>query len=286
MATLRHIKRRIESVRSTQQITSAMKMVAAAKLRKVQQNLMKSRPYAHELVQVIGHVTAMGKRKRHPLLASRNGDKVCYVLITADKGLCGSFNTNLIRQANHEWNNSEAEEKYLITIGRKGYEHFKRRDFPIMEHYEDIFDSLDFSKAQTISTNLIRYFTSHKVDRVYIIYQEFKSAIQQIMKVEQFLPIEPVVPDKERFPANFVFEPNASVVLSELIPQMLAVQIWKCLLESSTSEMGSKMTAMETATENAGEMINELVLYYNKARQAAITNELNEIVSGAEALKG
>jgi len=200
--------------------------------------------------------------------------------------LCGSFNANLIRHAQIEWEQSEASKKYMITIGRKGYDHFRRRNFPIVAHYLDLFNNLQFEQAQAIASELMRFYLKKRFDRIYVIYNEFKTAVQQKIVVEQFLPIEPVVPEQERFATGIVFEPNADAILRELCPKSLNVQMWRILLESSASEFGARMTAMETATDNADEMIRELVLYYNKARQAAITKELNEIVSGAEALKG
>ena len=287
MATLRHIRRRIASVRSTQQITKAMKMVAAAKLRKAQNRLESTRPYAGEMAEVIGHLAAQLKRKKHPLIEQRRKqDQICFVLITADKGLCGSFNTNIIRRLDGEWEACTAPEKYLVTVGRKGNDFFRRRRFTIINHYMDVFKELEFKHAQTIASELIRLYTAKKADRILVVHSHFKSAAQHEVVVEQFLPIQPVIRDRERFPVGFIFEPNPMKILDEICPRHLDVQMWRMLLENNTSEFAARMTAMETATENAGDMIKELVLFYNKARQAAITKELNEIVGGAEALKG
>ncbi len=286
MATLRNIKRRIASVRSTQQITKAMKMVAAAKLRKAQNRLLSARPYARHLAEVIGHVAARSKRKRHPLLEARRVKRVAYVLVTADRGLCGSFNSNLIRRATMELTAAKAKHVALVTVGRKGSDFFRRREEKVLATYKDFFNELNFSHAELIAAELIQLYTSKKVDKIFVIYNEFKSAVQQEIVVEQFLPIEPVRAEENRYPFGFIFEPNAEVILQQLCPMNLNIQMWRILLESSASEFGARMTAMETASENAEDMIKELVLYYNKARQAAITKELTEIVGGADALRG
>ena len=286
MATLREIKRRISSVKSTMQITKAMKMVAAAKLRKSQMKLMATRPYSQKLSGVLENVVKKSKRHKHPLMKERKVRKVCYVLLSADKGLCGSFNANLIRRAHLELEQSGAPKNQLITIGRKGYEYFKHISFPVAAHYVDLFNNLDFSHARIITGELIKGFSSGKFDKVYIIYNQFKNAVQQDMVVEQFLPIVPEPTEEKIHTVSYVYEPKPEAILQELVPMSLNFKMWKILLESATSEFGSRMTAMETATDNAQEMIKELTLYYNKARQAAITTELNEIVSGAEALKG
>ncbi len=286
MATLREIKRRISSVKSTMQITKAMKMVAAAKLRKSQMKLMSTRPYSQKVSGVLENVVKKSKRHKHPLMKERKVKKVCYVLLTADKGLCGSFNANLIRRAHSELNQTGAQKNHLITIGRKGYEHFRHISYPVTAHYIDIFNNLEFSHARVIAGELMKSYLNGKFDRVYIIYNQFKNAVQQDMKMEQFLPIVPEPTEEKVHPAGYVYEPNPDAILKELVPMSLNFKMWKILLESATSEFGSRMTAMETATDNAQEMIKELTLYYNKARQASITKELNEIVSGAEALKG
>jgi len=286
MATLREIKRRIASVKSTMQITKAMKMVAAAKLRKSQMKLMSTRPYSQKLSGVLENVAKKGRRRKHPLMQERKSQKVCYVLLTSDKGLCGSFNANLIRRAHKELDECEAQKKYLITIGRKGYEHFKHISFPITAHYVELFSNLEFVHARIIAGVLMKAFTNGKYDRIFIIYNKFKNAVQQDMIVEQFLPVVPVIDEEKKHPISYVYEPHPEEILKELVPMSLNFLMWKILLESATSEFGARMTAMETATDNAQEMIKELTLFYNQTRQAAITKELNEIVSGAEALKG
>jgi len=285
MATHREIRRRIVSVRNTQQITRAMKMVAAAKLRKAQTNLLNARPYALELSRVLGHLATRHRAEHHPLLEVRRPRRVGYVLVTADRGLCGSFNTNLIRRATAEFDKNGGAPDLLIAVGRKGYDHFRRLDAPVTDSFADFFNHLEFIDARRISDRLIKLYRERRVDRLLIIYNEFKSAVQQEIRVEQLLPIRPLRQEDPK-PIRYIFDPNAHRVLSQLVPMHLNFQIWRILLESSASEHGARMTAMETATDNAQEMIRGLVLNYNKARQAAITNELNEIVSGSEALRG
>lgn len=287
MATLRDIKHRIAGVKSTQQITRAMKMVAATKLRKSQQRLLSIRPYADELARVLGHVKARSHKALHPLFAVRDPERICYVLITSDKGLCGGFNANLIRRAQQELEKSagEAEESFFMTIGRKGYTHFKRRKQNIAAHWFDFLNHLELKHAHDIAATLLRFYEKKKLDRIYIIYARFKSAVRQEIVVEQFLPIKVVQPVEEEFPVNFIYEPSPYMILDHLCPMSINFQMWRMLLESSTSEFGARMTAMESATDNAAEMIKELTLSYNKARQAAITKEIIEIVAGVEALK-
>jgi len=287
MATLRDIKRRIASVRSTQQITKAMKMVAAAKLRKAQNRLLSTRPYAYEMEEVLRHVSARLHGEKHPLLETRKINTVLYVLVTADKGLCGAFNSNLIRRCRSEWADNPARHKLLITIGRKGYEFFRRRDWSLTSSTIDLFHHLEFPHARTIAAQLIDLYREKKVDQVLVVYNEFKTAVQQKIVVEQLLPIRPSAPENpKRYPVGFIFEPHPKKILDQLCPLNLNMQMWRILLESNTSEFGARMTAMESASENAEDMIKELVLFYNKTRQSTITNELNEIVAGANALRG
>ena len=285
MATLRDIKRRIASVRSTQQITKAMKMVAAAKLRKAQERLYKARPYAYRIAQVLGHVAARVDRSAHPLLADREPDRIGYVVVTGDRGLCGSFNTNILRHAHEELDAVRAETVGLITVGRKAVQHFDKLDVPVLGRYMNFFNDLEFSHAMAIASLIRNKFLDHELDHIYVIYNEFKSAVQQRIVVEQILPIVPELPEKEKHPGEYLFEPSPQAILDPLLDRYLNVRVWRILLESYAAEQGARMTAMEAATENAEEMIHNLILHYNKARQASITKEIIEIVSGAEALK-
>ena len=283
MATLREIKRRIGSVKSTQQITKAMKMVAASKLRKTQQQLVATRPYAQKLAETLETVASQ-KSKINPFLQERKIKNTCFVLVTSDKGLCGSFNSNVIRRTIDEIRESDSPKDHLVVIGKKGYEYFRRLNLPIRKHYIEFLNHMEFKHARHIASNLTKYFLDKRFDKINIVYQEFKSPVLQDIVVEQFLPIPTF--DKKPTAAGLIFDPNPEMILEKLIPLHLNYQMRRILLESSAAEHGARMTAMETASENAGDMIKSLVLYYNQARQAAITKELNEIVSGAEALNG
>lgn len=287
MATLRDIRRRITSVTSTQQITKAMKMVAASKLRKAQERLINARPYAYRLGQLLTHVAAKEDRNLHPLLAEREPKKICYVMVTADRGLCGSFNGNIIRRAKTEIDAQNTEtELSIITIGRKGFEHFNRRNYNVIEKYVNFFDDLEFKHAVVISSLIQKLYQTKELDRVFVVYNEFKSAAVQRVIVEQLLPIQPQLPEFEKYPVDYLYEPSAGRILDEICPKNLNIQIWRILLESYAAEQGARMVAMESATDNAEEMIYDLTLYYNKVRQASITKEIAEIVGGSEALRG
>ena len=287
MATLRTIRRRITSVKSTQQITKAMKMVAAARLRKAQERMMRARPYSKSLDEVLGHVAAKVEHSLHPLLHEREPKRVAFVVVTGDRGLCGSFNANIIRRAASEINAARQDGRAveLIAVGKKAFEHFNRRRYPILEKYINFFDKLDFSHAQDIAALIQDRYVNGKLDRIYLVFNEFKSAIQQNIIVQQLLPIVPRPPQDEKYAADFLFEPSTVKILDNLCPRYLNVEIWHALLESFAAEMGARMAAMSTASDNAKELIVQLTLYYNKVRQTSITRELMDIVGGAEALK-
>jgi len=285
MATLRDLRRRIASIRGTQQITKAMRMVAAAKLRRAQERLLRARPYAYRLNQVIGHVAARVDRNRHPLLAERPPKKVCYLVITADRGLCGSFNTNIVRRARTEISLHRDPPASMMVVGKKGRDHFVRRGYPVLAEFVNLFQDLQFGHATAIASRIIHLYTSQDLDRVFVVYNEFKSPVQQRIVVEQLLPIIPLLPEKEKHPVDYLYEPSPDAILEALCPKHLNIQVWRLLLESFAAEQGARMVAMENATDNAEEMIFELTLYYNKVRQATITKEIAEIVGGAEALK-
>lgn len=286
MATLGKIKRRIESVKSTQQITKAMKMVAAAKLRKAQEQLAATRPYTHELFNVIGKLAAQPIAHDHPCFVKKTTTHICYVLVTADRGLCGSFNTHLINQAEKTLMTREADKVSLLTIGKMGYNHFRRQaDASVVGKYVDFFQKLSFEHAVKIADALISAFEKNRFDSIVVIHNDFQSIARQQITVAPFLPIEPIHATATT-PVTTVFEPHPLKMLDKLLRTSLHYDMYRILLESFTAEQSARMTAMETASDNAEEMIKTLVLYYNKARQAAITTELNEIVGGAEALKG
>ncbi len=293
MATLREIRRRIASVKSTQKITKAMKMVAAAKLRKSQENILNARPYAYKLGALIKHLAASEEAKNNPLISPREVKKVLLVVVTADRSLCGAFNSNIIRRVNHLLDSDfrefyENKKLQLITVGRKGYEHFRKRDIPIVTHYVDFFKDMHFGKAQGVIGACVKEYREERADAVYVVYNEFKSALQQNLVMEKLLPVEPkAVESEDRYhhETQYIYEPSQNEIINALIPKHLNIQMWRIMLESFAAEMGARMTAMDAATENAGELISHLTLFYNRARQAAITKEILEVVSGADALQ-
>lgn len=286
MATLRDIRRRINSVKSTQQITKAMKMVSAAKLRRAQDQILRARPYAYELRNVIGHLADIIDRDAHSLLQERDLNTAGLVVVTSDRGLCGAFNMNIIRCAMEEIKEIQSQGKTvkLVLIGRKAADFFRRRDFVIVRQYSELFNDLNFGQAMRIGRELSELYASGAIDRVSVVYNEFKSAVQQNLLVERLLPIEPESTDSSKR-LNYIYEPSPAYLVDALLPRQINIQIWRILLESHAAEHGARMTAMEVATENAQEMIAQLTLFYNRVRQASITTEILEIVGGAEALK-
>ncbi|MCP4726068.1 MAG: ATP synthase F1 subunit gamma [bacterium] len=284
MATLKEIRRRITSVKKTQQITKAMKMVAAAKLRKAQDNIIKARPYAYKLNDVLANVASRVNRSMHPLLDERDPEKIAYVVLTGDRGLCGGFNNNIIRKSKEIIQTEEIENYQLVTVGRRGHEHFERREYPILDRYINFFNNLEYAHAQVITDKIIDLYIKNELDRVVLIYNEFKSAVSQKIVVEQLLPVKAAEIDSKGS-VDYIYEPEPVKILDTILPLHVGIQIWKVLLESYAAEQGARMTAMENATDSAQEMIENLTLHYNRARQAAITKEISEIVGGAEALK-
>lgn len=292
MATLRDIKRRIVGVKNTQQITKAMKMVAAAKLRRAQDNIISARPYSRMIRQVLNNLLSAEKNIDSPLLANRIPEKVAIVILTSDRGLCGSFNMNIIREAEdlikNEYENQLAENNIsLYCFGKKGYEYFSKRDYRIEGNYSGIFNDLKFESATKFMNSMITKFVNLELDRVIIVYNKFKSVIQHDKTIEQVLPIVADQTDSEDhlFQTEYIYEPDKVSILKSLLPKFLNSALWNALLESYAAELGARMTAMDMATENAKELIRTLNITYNKERQAAITTEILEIVSGAEALK-
>jgi len=291
MATLRDIKRRIVGVKNTQQITKAMKMVAAAKLRRAQENVLNARPYAKQISQMLQHLLSVEKEFNSPLLNAREIKRVAIVVVTSDRGLCGSFNMNLIREAMQVSNEQYAE--YLASgnlvfycIGRKGLDFFTRENRQLVGRYPGIFSHLTNTIALEIINDLKNRYINQEFDKVLVVYNEFKSVIQQKIVVEQLLPIPTLQNDTPVSQSvNYIYEPGKKEIIDQLLPRHLNSQIWRILLESYAAELGARMTAMDMATENAKELIRTLQLKYNKERQAAITKEILEIVSGANALK-
>lgn len=284
METMRDIKRRINSVKNTQKITRAMKMVAAAKLRNSQKKAENARPFFNKTREILTDVFRYTREARdHPLLSEREGRRHLYIIITDDRGLCGAYNAKVIAKA------EEAIEKKgevsLLTIGRKGRDYFAKRGYRIVSEYIKIDDYPDFNFAKRVGEEVISLFLEEIVDRVSIIYTHFNSAISQTCKVMPLLPISSPEEDTEKKQVDYIYEPSPEEVLDILLPKYVNNILYSTLLESKASEFGSRMTAMDAATDNAGELIDELTLYYNRARQAAITKEISEIVGGAEALK-
>ena len=290
-ASLRDIRKRIASVRSTQQITKAMKMVASAKLRRAQENILATRPYATKMFDVLSSLAARTSPDAHPLLSRREPKRVEVVVFTSDRGLCGAFNMNLIQRAERfkEEGTSGAEVITFSFIGRKGRDYFRKRKVTIRREYVNLFGKVDYPLASRIGQDLVEAYAEEQVDAIYLLYSEFRSAMQQRILLEKILPVTPKIPGEEAIKGlaavEYIYEPSEGEILDRLLPMYVEVQVYRALLESVASEEGARMTAMENATNNASEMIDKLTLIYNKARQAAITKELIEIVSGAEALK-
>ena len=288
MANLKEIKRRIQSVKNTQQITKAMKLVAASKLRKAQQAILDARPYAIKMMDVINHLAARCNSDLHPLLDDREGKRTLLLIITSDKGLCGGFNGSIIRKTAQYLKDNDQNENSLIVAGKKGNDIFSNRPVTIVEDLVGWTKDFDYLKAQAIGGNLATMFSENKIDKVLVIYNEFKSVMQQEVVVEQLLPVVPekMEQGKDSVAMDYIYEPDEETILNVLLKRYIADVVYRAFLESSASEHGARMTAMDSASRNAGEMIDGLTLTYNKARQAYITKELIEIVNGAEALKG
>jgi F-type H+-transporting ATPase subunit gamma len=293
MASLRDIRKRIRSVKNTQQITRAMKMVSAAKLRKAQDAIIAARPYAQMLDQIIADLTTRSESVAHPLLVPREAKKAELLVLTSDRGLAGGFNSNIIRRTSRFlFENAKVYQHIqLSTIGRKGNEFFRKKNAVIRKDFAGLYSKVSYREAADIAQELSASFLKGDVDSVFLVYNEFVSAITQKVTVSQLLPLQTGVAAKEgdaqspRSLVDFDYEPNREAVLDRLIPQALAIKIYRALLESVASEHGARMSAMESATSNASDMIGKLTLHYNRTRQAVITRELMEIVSGAEALK-
>ena len=288
MANLKEIKRRIQSVKNTQQITKAMKLVAASKLRKAQQAILDARPYAIKMMDVINHLAARCNSDLHPLLDDREGNRTLLLIITSDKGLCGGFNGSIIRKTAQYLKDNDQNENSLIVAGKKGNDIFSNRPVTIVEDLVGWTKDFDYLKAQAIGGNLATMFSENKIDKVLVVYNEFKSVMQQEVIVEQLLPVVPekMEQGKDSVAMDYIYEPDEETILNVLLKRYVADVVYRAFLESSASEHGARMTAMDSASRNAGEMIDGLTLTYNKARQAYITKELIEIVNGAEALKG
>lgn len=282
MAGVRDIRRRIRSVANMQQITKAMKMVAAAKLRKAQEKVVASRPYAKQIQDVLARLAQAQSDVSHPLLEQRPVKKIGYVLVTSDRGLCGGFNANLIRMTRGILEDKKDVNTGLIAVGRKGNDYFNRRSIEIITKFIGLGDNPDYSQARRIADEVMGLYTNRELDEVYLVYSSFVSVLTQEPTMVKVLPIEP---STEKVEGNYIFEPSPQEILDKMLPNYIESQIFSALLESKASEQGARMTAMDSATENAKEMIAKLTLVMNRARQAAITKEISEIVGGAAALE-
>jgi len=289
MPSLKDIKKRIGSVKNTEQITKAMKMVAAAKLRRAQEAAVAARPYAEKLHAVMSNLAQREEADGHPLLSHRGTGRALIVLMTADRGLCGGFNANVSKEAERMIRTNEQgyDAFDLLIIGRKGRDFLKNRvGEMIVKVHENITSEATYKTAQLIGQEIVDDYSAEKYDAVYVIYNAFQSAIVQNVTVERVLPIEPQESTEPvENSVDYLYEPNRQEVLSQLLPKMVEVQMFRALLESNASEQGARMSSMDSASRNAAEMIDKLTLQYNRARQAAITKELMEIISGAESIK-
>jgi F-type H+-transporting ATPase subunit gamma len=285
LATLRDIRRRIGSVQNTKQITRAMKVVAASRLRRSQERIFNARPYADQMMALLESVAARLEQQQHPLLARRPERKILLVVVTADRGLCGAFNANLLRTTQSHIRECGADKVSLVTVGRKGRDFFRRRSVDITTEYVNIFKQLEFSHAKELAEKIIELYTSEKVDAVDLVYNEFKSTMVQNVKVERYLPIEPRVAVEGEFQTDYIYEQPPAEILKALLPRYVEVQVFRALLESQAAEYAARMTAMDAATNNAEDLIEALKLKLNRARQAGITKEIIEVVSGAQALE-
>ena len=286
MANLKAIKKRIVSVKNTSKITKAMKMVSAAKLRRAQENVVAARPYAKKLGEVLGRLTAIVDADASPLQQKREVKNALLVVVTSDRGLCGGFNTNLCKAAERfvREHKDEYPSLSVMTIGRKGYEYLKNRQ-KIHKNQPGVFAKLSYQTAAFLAGEVIDGFLAEEYDEVFLIYNAFRSVMAQDITMERLLPVAPPAAEPtEELPPVYIYEPDKETLLKELLPKNVEVQIFRALLESNASEHGARMTAMDSATKNANEMIGKLTLQYNRARQAAITTELIEIISGAESL--
>ena len=282
MANLKDIRDRIKSVKSIQQVTKAMKLVAAAKMRKAQERMEEARPYADRLFNVIVSLLPDVDRSLLPLLDAREVRREALVVVTGDRGMAGAFNANIIRRAEEEIAELGRENVDLICIGRKGRDHFRVRGYDIAAQYADFWGELDFTHATSFGEEIVSHFVNGSVDRVRVVYNWFRNIAVQEIRVEDLLPLE--YEEVNVTAVDRLYEPSKDEIVRSLIPRHLNVQVWKYLLESYASEQAARMVAMENATENAQDLIKDLTLDFNKARQAAITKEMLEIVSGAEAL--
>jgi F-type H+-transporting ATPase subunit gamma len=286
VATLRDIRRRIRSVESTQKITKAMKLVAAAKLRRAQERVTEARPYASKMGELVSRLVAVTGEEAHPLLARRAAARKRLVIVTADKGLCGAFNSNILRASLQFLRAAAEADLTLVVVGKKARDFYRRRPWTVKSEMLAFFDRLAYAHAQELAGGLMRAYLDEEVDEVHLMYNEFRSAAVQRVKEEMLLPIQAAPAALGDGAPEYIYEPRPGAILAALLPRHAATQVYRALMESVAAEHGARMTAMEAATKNAREMIDVLTIQYNKARQERITKELLDIVGGAEALRG
>ncbi len=287
MASLKSIKKRIVSVKNTRQITKAMKMVSAAKLRRAQENVVAARPYAGKLAEVLTRLATSQGGDGSPLMQARPVNRTLLIVVTSDRGLCGGFNANICKAAERfiRERGTDAGEMLVTTVGRKGYEFLKNRR-AIHKNYANIMHGLNYQTAALLAQETVEGYLAEEYDEVYLLFNAFRSVMSQDITLTRLLPIVPEEAEESENPPQYIYEPSKAALLEELLPKHIEVQLFKALLESVAAEHGARMTAMDSASKNATEMIGKLTLQYNRARQAAITTELMEIISGAESIKG
>ena len=287
MANLKDIRNRIASVRSTQQITKAMKMVSAAKFRRAEEAILQNRPYSDKMLEVLSSLALRTEEEAHPLLERRDPRRVCLVVFTSDRGLCGSFNANVLRSTERYLKEKAGEHDQIVLylVGKKAVEFFRRRGAEIIGERTELFGKVSYPLAQEIGREVIERYTNREVDLVYMVYNEFRSALSQRVVFDRLLPVEPMPVEPETTTTEYIYEPSEEYMLNWVLPRYVEVRVFRALLESMASEHGARMTAMDSATNNATEMIARLTLQYNRARQEAITKELMDIVNGVEAMR-
>lgn len=289
---LKEVRGRIKSVQSTQQITKAMKMVSAAKLRRAQDAITQMRPYAHKLQEMLGNIVSNSEGEVSlALAAERPVERALIIVVTSDRGLCGGYNSNLIKLTKQVIKDKYAAQHakgnvQVLPIGKKAFEHFSKNNYKVIPNFWEIFTGLSFEKVQAAAKYAMDAFANKEVDAVELVFSEFKNAATQQFIAEPFLPVQKVVNTESTKKADFIYEPNKEVLIAELMPKILNTQLYKAVLDGNASEHGARMTAMDKASDNANELLKSLKISYNRARQAAITTELTEIVSGAAALQG
>jgi len=284
MPSLLDIRRRIRSVKNTQQLTKAMKTVSAAKLRRSQEHVFSARPYADQLKKVLANLTRRVEEISHPLLEVRPEQRILFIVVTADRGLCGAFNSNITRTAMGFIREHSGQQIQIVAVGRKGRDFFRRRNIPIRAEFVNIFSRLDYGTAKDIAEAVSQAYADGEVDAVYMLYNEFKSVIQQRIVVEKVLPFSRIETETREPQTDYIFEQPPQEIFNRMLPRYVEIQIYRALLESAAAEHGARMASMDTASRNAGEMIDSLTLNMNRIRQAAITREIIEVVSGAGAL--